>query len=365
MNEMELEVFRAGDYGDKGIYDEAELDIIASDYDPRMHEAPVTIDHAQSGPAYGWVKSVRRVGDALVASLKDLSDDFVSWLKKGSYRKRSIELYRKFSPTGRPYLRAVSFLGACPPEVKGLADPVFTDEGEFVRVKFQEERESNQELSEDLKTAVAPDSDKPDVNEPEAGEPDADKPNPEATKTGESKPEAQNPVVAKLNEPEPGKPETDKSDADVHAILKERDDLSKQLETLRKEKRRAEMVALCERLKREGRVLPAWEEKGLVNFLLTLERDQTVHFAEAGELTPLEWFQAFLEQMPPQVCLEEVAGEHEGPLPGDMDKTFPRHTDGLVVSPESVETHRRVLAFREKHPDASYTESLALVARQS
>ncbi|MCX8036170.1 MAG: hypothetical protein N3D11_03755 [Candidatus Sumerlaeia bacterium] len=136
---LEIEVFRAGDYGSKGIYTPDALRQIADDYDPAAHEAPVTLDHRQDGPAFGWVESLRTGGDRLIARLKDLHESLREWIQRGAYKKRSIELYRAFPATGRPYLRAVSFLGACPPEVKGLADPVFReDDGEHVVVEFEE-----------------------------------------------------------------------------------------------------------------------------------------------------------------------------------------------------------------------------------
>src|SRR5690606_32066987 len=53
MNELELEIFRAGDYGPRGRWSEADLDRLAAGYDPALHEAPVTLDHAQTGPALG------------------------------------------------------------------------------------------------------------------------------------------------------------------------------------------------------------------------------------------------------------------------------------------------------------------------
>lgn len=131
--ELELEVFRAGDYGARGAWSEEQLDAIARDYDPGRHEAPVTLDHGQSGPAHGWVKSLRRVGDRLLATLTRLSPQLADGLRSGAWKKRSIELYRKFGDPGAPYLKAVSFLGAAAPAVRGLADPTFaSDEGEVV-----------------------------------------------------------------------------------------------------------------------------------------------------------------------------------------------------------------------------------------
>lgn len=123
LERLEVEVFRAGDYGAKGAWDEAALDTIAGDYDPKLHEAPVTVDHAQSGPALGWVEALRRVGDRLVARLRITSAKLIELLRGGAFKKRSVEIYPELRETGRPYLRAVSFLGAAAPEVKGLADP--------------------------------------------------------------------------------------------------------------------------------------------------------------------------------------------------------------------------------------------------
>lgn len=133
----ELEIFRAGDYGAKGSYSEGDLDAIARDYNPAQHEAAVTVDHEQSGPAHGWVSGLRRLGDRLLATLTKLSPALITALKTHAYKKRSVELYRQFPETGRPYLKALTFLGAGAPEVKGLADPQFSESAPAV-VRFDE-----------------------------------------------------------------------------------------------------------------------------------------------------------------------------------------------------------------------------------
>ena len=139
MNEetVAVEVFRAGDYGPKGQWSEDDLDSIANAYDPTRHEAPVTLDHRQDGPAHGWVRRVARMGDRLVATLGGLSEELRGLLRAGSYRKRSVEIYRAMPPEERPYLKAVSFLGAAAPEVKGMTDPLFA-EGESAVERFDE-----------------------------------------------------------------------------------------------------------------------------------------------------------------------------------------------------------------------------------
>lgn len=140
-DELQVEVFRAGDYGSRGVYTTEDLEAIAADYNPRDHEAPVTLDHEQRGPAHGWVSAVGRVGDRLVATLSRLSPTLVESLRSRAFCKRSIELYRRFAGTGRPYLKAVSFLGAAGPAVKGLADPLFGDDDAALAdvLRFDEE----------------------------------------------------------------------------------------------------------------------------------------------------------------------------------------------------------------------------------
>ncbi|MBI1292286.1 hypothetical protein GC173_13775 [bacterium] len=147
--ELIIEVFRAGDYGPKGSYTEADLDTIADDYQANRHEAPVTLDHRQDGPAHGWVRSLRRVGDRLLATIGRISPALAALIGSGAYKKRSVELYRRFAETGRPYLKAVSFLGAAAPEVKGLADPAFAES-----VAFEEEPESRGPSAEQAMTSL-------------------------------------------------------------------------------------------------------------------------------------------------------------------------------------------------------------------
>ena len=287
MSEIELEVFRAGDYGEKGAFTEKDLDAIASDYLPERHEAPVTIDHAQSGPAFGWVKSLRRAGNRLFATLKDLKGDFLQWLKNGAFKKRSIELYKKFSSTNRPYLRAVSFLGACPPEVKGLADPVFADGGDFVNLDWLE------------------------------------------------------PDAARMAE-----------------LLKERDELKLEVAHLRENERRAAIAAFCERLKRAGRLLPAWEERGLSQFMFSLDGENRVCFGESQNVSAFDWFCQFMETLPPAVNLREV---EFGDTPRLAPRAeFPLEADGVLISPESLENHKRALELMERHPGVAYADALSM-----
>jgi uncharacterized small protein (DUF1192 family) len=122
-----VEVFRAGDYGEKGIYTKEALEGLAADYSSGLHAAPVTIDHKQDGPAYGWVTRVYAEGARLFADLAQVPKAFADIIRAGALRNRSAEIYRKFTATGRPYLKAVTFLGAQPPHIKGMEEIEFSD----------------------------------------------------------------------------------------------------------------------------------------------------------------------------------------------------------------------------------------------
>lgn len=142
-----FEVFKAGTYP-QGVFSPEEVDALAKNYDPQFCEAPVTLDHEQKGPAYGWVSELKAENGKLKASFKDLSSELKEFVKSGKYKKISVEIYRNLEGK-QPYLKAVSFLGASIPQVKGMS-PVEFKEGEADTFIFESAGET------DLK---------PDVNE--------------------------------------------------------------------------------------------------------------------------------------------------------------------------------------------------------
>jgi len=139
---MKMEIFRAGTHtdgaGNTRAYTNADLDKIAASYNPTVHEAPVVIGHPKdNSPAWGWVKSLQRQGSALFAELKDLVPEFVTCVKNGMYKKRSIALYPDMS------LRHVGFLGGMPPAVKGLADIAFAANDNSTVIEFMDCEQAN------------------------------------------------------------------------------------------------------------------------------------------------------------------------------------------------------------------------------
>lgn len=114
----------------------ADLQAIASAYNPAVHEAPLTIGHpAHDAPAYGWVKSLSFADGALNADCEQ-STELGELVSKGHYKKVSASFYTPGAPgnptPGKWGLRHVGFLGAQPPGVKGLKAVSFADAEEGV-----------------------------------------------------------------------------------------------------------------------------------------------------------------------------------------------------------------------------------------
>lgn len=142
---MKFEIFKTGTHtSDKGIekdYSLDDLNFIAQSYKPEEDEAPIVIGHpVDNSPAYGWVSSLTVTEDGkLVADAPDdkLHPDFLSAVKEGRYKKRSISL----NPEGK--LRHVGFLGGAAPAVKGLADIQFSQPSSTI-IEFDIEEQSKQ-----------------------------------------------------------------------------------------------------------------------------------------------------------------------------------------------------------------------------
>src|SRR5574344_1530800 len=141
-----FEVFKAGAYP-QGKFTKDEVQELAKNYDPKFCEAPITLDHEQKGPAYGWVESLQEDSGILKASFKNLSPDLKEFVNQGKYKKISVEIYRELEGK-KPYLKAVSFLGASIPQVKGMK-PVEFKEGESDTYIFETEVETEDEPTDE------------------------------------------------------------------------------------------------------------------------------------------------------------------------------------------------------------------------
>ncbi len=142
-----IEIFKTGVHramsGDTLSFTESDLQTIAGNYDPAVHEAPIVIGHPKhNAPAYGWIKSLSADGDVLTADPHQVNPAFAEMVDEGAFKKISASFYRPGqpgNPTDAYYLRHVGFLGAQPPAVKGLKQAEFADDEEgVVTIEFSD-----------------------------------------------------------------------------------------------------------------------------------------------------------------------------------------------------------------------------------
>lgn len=150
-----IEVFKVGEHTDAGgdtrewTSDDLQkmVDLYNNQSEDDKHEAPVVVGHpVDNSPAYGWVEQLKTDGKTLFAKLKDLNKEFLNWVEKGLYKKRSISLYPNL------LLRHIGFLGGVPPAVKGLADVKgFQEDNNEMLFEFEETAKIKNENKKETK----------------------------------------------------------------------------------------------------------------------------------------------------------------------------------------------------------------------
>lgn len=314
------EVFKAGIYP-QGKFTKKEIAEIAQNYDPKFCEAPVTIDHQQTGPAYGWVENVKADNGILKVSFKEIPETFEKDVNEGKYKKVSVELYRNLEGKGA-YLKAVSFLGAAIPQVKGLEAIKFMEsESDIYEFEAEDEPEkySEQEI-EDLKNQVA------DLeNQLKTFKEKSKKL--ETIKSLKEKISVLTDEVAAFKEKAEGKEEIEKELTDIKAQIKKREFdefIDKQIE--------------------KGVLIPSNKE---VVLSVLKELDNVQKFGE--DSTALEGFKSFIESIPPQITYGETATKSK-----QQDKEAEKFAN---ADEESLEVFKEAKALAKKE-NISFRDAL-------
>ncbi len=142
-------IFRAGTHTDsqgrQQTFTAGDIDRIVASYDPAKREAPLCFGHPKdNAPAYGWVESLRRVGNDLQAKFKDVPENVRQIVSAGRYKYKSASFFADGS------LRHVALLGAAPPAIAGLGPVQFGEGQEYFEYQFQEETMTVEELQKQL-----------------------------------------------------------------------------------------------------------------------------------------------------------------------------------------------------------------------
>jgi len=304
-----FEVFKAGKYP-QGKFTKKEIADIAKNYDPAFCEAPVTLDHQQTGPAYGWVENVKADGDKLKVSFKEMPEEFQKDVNDGKYKRVSVELYRNLEGKGA-YLKAVSFLGAATPQVKGL-EPVKFMEAESDTYEFISDDDTEQFTQEDideLKNQIADLENQVQMFKEKI-----------STLTDE---------VATFKEKAQGKEET-----------------QKELDDIKKSIKKKEYEDFIEKQIDKGTLVPA--NKDVVLSVLR-EIDNVQKFGE--DSTVISDFKSFIESLPPQISFGETATKNKQTETNEDTAKFANADE------ESLEVFKKAKALATKE-NISFKDAL-------
>ena len=319
-----FQVFKAGKYP-QGEFTQKDVEEIAKNYDPSFCEAPITIDHEQTGPAYGWVDKVKTDGDILQVSFKDTPKSFQDDVNAGKYKKVSVELYKNLEGKGH-YLKAVSFLGAAIPQVKGLEPVKFMDSEseifEFEVLEDETETFSQEEIDnlkkqvEDLENQIAKFKEKDKQKEQKL----------ETIKSLKDKISALTDEVSTFKEKAEGKEQIEQELNDIKTALKNK-----------------EYEDFIEKQINDGKLVPANKDVVLSIFK---ELDNVKKFGEDTEL--VSSFKSFIESLPKQIVFDETATNKNKIEGGESDKFANADEDSLEIFNQAQELAKKEnISFKE------------------
>ena len=131
------QIFSAGKHTDsKGNTKEwttDDLDKIVYQFENVHKNAPICVGHPQTNsPAYGWLDKVKRIGNGLYCTFKDVQDEFKTAVNKGLFKNRSISLDKDLN------IRHLAFLGGQAPAIKGLEQFCFESQENDTVVEFSD-----------------------------------------------------------------------------------------------------------------------------------------------------------------------------------------------------------------------------------
>ncbi len=317
------EVFKVGKYP-QGNFTKKEIAQIATNYDPKFCEAPITIDHQQSGPAYGWVDVVKADNDKLKVSFKDVPEEFEKEVNSGKYKKVSVELYRNLEGKGA-YLKAVSFLGAAIPQVKGL-EPIKFMESESDIYEFESDNEPEQFNDadvEDLKNQIT-------ALEEQVSKFKENNKKMETIKSLKEKISALTDEVATFKEKAQGKEKIEKELHEIKDAIKKR-----------------EFEKFIDKQIDKGTLVPANKE---VVLSVLQELDNVQKFGE--DSTVIMDFKSFIESLPPQITFGETATKKkQAEAPNNEIEKFANADE------DSLEIFKEAKALAEKE-NISFRDAL-------
>ena len=413
----DVEIFATGVWHNDR-YTTDDLDEMVKSFEVKGFRSPLKLGHnnrqEQDGqPAIGWVASIRRVGEKLLADFTDVPAKVFEAIKRKSFRQVSCEIIWNFKKDMPRVLRAVALLGADIPEVKGLkpldlADALLSEDGnaDDMRVYNMDvvELQAPGELPDAAFAIILPDGERKlphhtaEVKSPTENN-TVDKTLlrnaltrlPQTDMTTEQKAKALSHLEAHakaLDIGEAGKEMSDLIKSADQLIKEEEKQMSddkakdekiakleedkKALETTVTElndenkgvvtklaEREAEVkastiTALIVKQKKEGKLVPAMESAAIA-LLTSIDETKTLEFTTDGkkeEITQFDLAVKFFEAIPKMISLGEKA---------DIGEKVEAFVGGESGGDAGEEVDKRVKAYMAKHDDVKYDDALIKV----
>ena len=248
------EIFRTGEHtdssGKKRNWTMQDLERMVSTYDPQNGiEAPIVIDHKESGPAYGWVESLKTEDGRLLAKFRQVEPTFQKMVNNGLFKKRSICV------TNDGRLEHVAFLGALPPAVEGLKEYRFCRNSSCEIYTFNKENDMDGE------------------------------------KTGGN---AQGEAFEELKKSlEELKAKCERLEKELEQSKNQLRDERHEFSTFRQETRRRELENEVDSAIKDGRLMPSVKSDGIVDFMMSIDNSETYEFS-GKKIGKLDWFRKFM-----------------------------------------------------------------------
>ncbi|ECN6755369.1 peptidase [Salmonella enterica subsp. enterica serovar Newport] len=362
-----IHIFRAGTHTDmhgrRINFSDADLNEIAQNYNPALHEAPIVVGHPKTdAPSYAWVSGIKKDRDGLKAEPRDIDPQFAELVKNRRYSKVSASFYCPESPgnptPGKYYLRHVGFLGAQPPAIKGLKQVSFAEDEEGV-VEFADwSLQTTASLFSRIRDffisqfglekadSVVPDYMIDSLRDDAARTATTDATPAFSDPVGIPAEDAIQPVAEK---PAPTLPEDTAVDKELQVKLEQENaDLKRQLDERNKAEaqrvateRHNANVAFADSLVSDARLTPAG--KGLVVAVLDAlgDGESPVSFSENGSEQPLvEAFKAQMQKARPLLDFGEVAT-------GDRTDRAAIPAEFAEADPVRLELHTKAVALAQ------------------
>jgi len=361
--DMWVDAFKSGKHTDSAgntrEWTPEDLQKIATTYnETKDRKAPVVLGHPTSdAPAYGWVDSVRVVGDKLQAKLTELNDGFVEALKAGAYKMRSISLYPNMN------VRHLGFLGAMQPAVAGLSPFKFEENDNATTYDFEQEEDEMSEFTQDEVKSLKRENSffkkvfdlfKIDTQAVAADHTETATENKGAENMAETK-TVETPVVetpAAVAPVENFAEQIATLTTALAAVTAERDTLKAEAVSTEVKTRIAEHKSFCDALVTEGRMRPVDLEQHVLNMELRFGADAGKFSDTNKETTSLNSYKEYLGSLPKVVVFEELttkakAADH---AEGDVSDKITKFCDEKMASNKGMSYAQAFACVGKEHP---------------